>query len=392
MSIKVRMILSVVAVFVIGAAGIAFAMQRSYANSLTSAAQASVERASVMFQELEKADTAKLASTLTGLMENEEYRDLFVAGDREALQSAAAPLFDRLKDEYLITHWYFETADDPGKVFLRVHKPEQFDDELKRKTYLSSVESKSYGSGLELGKTAVALRVVHPFYAADGSTILGYMELGQEIDQFLEQIREQTGDDVALLLLKEPMDAAAWAEYRAGKGLRDNWNDNEAFVVASSSSDRVAADAISADADIAALPQAGQTFDNVEEDGLAIARGMFPVRDAAGETIGAVYVRHDITQTAAALRAERLTVLAFVLGMMFLVTVIIMFLMDRLVFKRLNGMIEGMQEISTRLAGGDFDVHYAGTGSADEIGRFEEFFARFIDMVGGTFKQFTKKP
>lgn len=391
MSIKVRMILSVVAVFVIGAAGIALAMQRSYVSSLTSAAQASVEQASVMFQELEMADTAKLASTLTGLIENEEYRDLFVAGDREALQAVASPLFDRLKDEFLITHWYFETAGDPGTVFLRVHKPEQFGDELARKTYLSSVESKSYGSGLELGKTAVALRVAHPFYGADGRTIVGYMELGQEIDQFLEQIREQTGDDVALLLLKERMDAAAWAEYRAGKGLEDNWNENEQFVVASASSDRVAADAISADADIAALAQAGETFDNVEEGGTAIARGMFPVRDAAGETIGAVYVRHDITQTAAALRTERLTVLGFVLGMMFLVTVVILLLMDRLVFNRLNGMIEGMQEMSTRLAGGDFDVHYTGAGSSDEIGRFEEFFARFIDMVGGTFKQFTNK-
>jgi methyl-accepting chemotaxis protein len=238
----------------------------------------------------------------------------------------------------------------------------------------------------------VALRVVHPIFAEDGHTVLGYMELGQEIDRFLEQIRDQTGDDVALMLLKKPMDAEAWAEYRASKELGDNWSENEEFVVAGATSELVAADAAASRTGIASLPEAGDTLDSLDVDGLTVARGMFPVRDASGQTIGAVFVRHDITRIAAGLRSERLTVLAFVLGMLLLSGVTIFVVMDRLVFRRLNVMIEGMREISTRLAGGDFEVHYKSDGTKDEIGRFEEFFARFIDVLAGTFKQFTGKP
>lgn len=391
MSIKLRMIIAVAIVFALGAAGIAVVMQRSYSSALEAASAQSVERAAVIFRELEAADTDKLAATVTGLADNPVYRDLFLAGDRDGLQRAAEPLFGRLRDEFRITHWYFETVGEKATVFLRVHRPEQHGDELTRATYLAAVESGSYGSGLELGKNAVALRVVYPMRSADGGEIVGFMELGQEIDRFLDQINEQTGDQVALLLLKEKMDEAAWSEYRAANGLDNNWGDNPDHVVAGATSDEVVADAAAFTGALADLPEQGRALGTKTEGGSTIANGAFPVIDASGETIGAVFVEHDITGTAAALRGERTSVLGLVVAMLLAVVLIVGYLVDRLVFHRLSAMTEEMENISTRLVGGDFDVHYPLSGAKDEVGRFEEFFAHFITAIGSSFKQLTSR-
>lgn len=384
-----KTILSIVLVFVLGAAGIALAMQRSYTEALDKAAHEIVATTAITFAQLEEADTAKLSAALRSMLTNDTYRGLYTEGDREGLYAVTSPVFDDLKKDFQITHWYFETTETSPTVFLRVHRPEQYGDALKRKTYKAAVESKGYGAGLELGKTAVALRVVHPYYAEDGTTLIGYMELGQEIDQFLEQIKRQTGDDTALMLLKEPMDEAGWADYRKQKNLENNWADAEDFVVAAATTEEAAEDANTYDEDITALPDEGDVVGTFDEGGLEEVRGIIPVKDVEGTIIGALYVEHDITVASAALMQERLLILGFVLLMLVIVTAIIIVLMDRLIFRRLNGMIEGMEDISTRLVGGDFDVHYATDARNDEIGHFEDFFSRFIDTIAGAMKQIT---
>lgn len=388
MSIRARMTLSVFAVFLVGAIVIAFFMRSSYQDALDSAAQLTVSRAATIFSELLEADTAKLSATLTGLSGDDTYRALYLAKDREGLQAAAAPVFKQLKDEFQITHWYFETPETSATVFLRVHRPEQFDDGLKRKTYVKAVETKGFGTGLELGKTAVALRAVHPYYAEDGTTLIGYLELGQEIDTFLEQIKEQTGDEVAMLLKKDKMDEKAWGDYVAQKGLENSWADQDTYVLAGSTSDEVAKDV--GDVDGVSVPAEGVVTGIVNEGDRTEVRGAFPIKDASGEEIGVMFVEHDITEQANALFVERLTIMGVVIAMMLAVTVVIIILMNSLIFGRLAAMMSGMEDISTRLAGGDFEVHYTPDGTADEIGRFEEFFGRFIDIVASTFKQFTK--
>ena len=53
-------------------------------------------------------------------------------------------------------------------------------------------------------------------------------------------------------------------------------------------------------------------------------------------------------------------------------------------------MMSSIEEISIRVAGGDFGAHFQPDGTTDEIGRFEEFFARFMDLIAGTLKSLMK--
>ncbi len=65
---------------------------------------------------------------------------------------------------------------------------------VDRATLTKAIETKGLGAGKELGKTAFALRVVRPWFGQDGK-LLGYLELGEEIDHFLGRMKAQTGDD-----------------------------------------------------------------------------------------------------------------------------------------------------------------------------------------------------
>jgi signal transduction histidine kinase len=74
------------------------------------------------------------------------------------------------------------------------------------------------------------------------------------------------------------------------------------------------------------------------------------------------------------------------------VLALLVVLFDRLVFRRLERMTTEIEGASVRLAGGDYEVGDAvKPGGADEIGRFEEFLARFLRTIGSTLREFEKR-
>lgn len=63
-----------------------------------------------------------------------------------------------------------------------------------------------------------------------------------------------------------------------------------------------------------------------------------------------------------------------------------------LVFRRLARMTDAMETVSTRLAGGDYDVgDTIRPTSADEIGRFEGFLRSFLGTMGATLRELEKR-
>jgi HAMP domain-containing protein len=50
-----------------------------------------------------------------------------------------------------------------------------------------------------------------------------------------------------------------------------------------------------------------------------------------------------------------------------------------------------MEDLSMRVAGGDFCAKYTPDGSNDEIGKFEKFFERFLDLMTSTLRSLSEK-
>ena len=165
-----------------------------HARSLDEVSARSLEHSIEDFNHLKESDIQKLSATMEALLVDKDIKNIYLEGDREKLYSHTFPFFEKIKEQYGITHWYFINPEPDSTCFLRVHNFDIFDDEIKRSTYVNSVKDKDFGTGIELGKTAFALRVVHPYYDGDGE-LIGYMELGEEIDHLpttLDYLQELT--------------------------------------------------------------------------------------------------------------------------------------------------------------------------------------------------------
>lgn len=179
-----------------------------------------------------------------------------------------------------------------------------------------------------------------------------------------------TGDEYGLLLNKKFVNKQFWSDSSATLKRRDNWDDNAGFVVA----DRTTANdnIIKFQGDLATVPENGSVLEQYQDGSSVFVRAIFPIRDAAGNTVGAMFVVRDITAVYTTMRRTQniLLVLTFVSlsgGILIMLT-----LLNRFIFKRLKHILTA----ATRLVGGDFETEIK-TDSEDEVGQLEKLFEQF---------------
>ncbi len=380
LSIRAKLVLAIVAT--LGVAGLVSAtlVRDVYERSARTASEQALRSAAALYEDLERNDVEKLSSTLDALVSNPALREAYAARDRDRLYAGAAPIFRGLKQSHGITHWYFIDPEPSKRCFLRVHAPDLHDDVIGRATLERAIQARQTSSGKELGKTAFALRVVRPYYI--GGLAAGYMELGEEIDHFLGRMKAQIGDDLAMFVSKRYLDQAEWARTRGAD--QNNWNALPEVVVVNSTTTEPIVD----EAAVAGAATPGKVLDEVERGGSIFVRGVFPVRDAAGAVVGGLVVRHDITALHASMQSGRNRALGLMIALAVAASALVYLLLDRLIFRRLQRMMSTMEDLSIRLAGGDYDVGSAvhPTGK-DEIGRFESFFGEFLGLIGNTLRE-----
>lgn len=117
----------------------------------------------------------------------------FINQKKDELYKITKPILQTLYDKNNITHFYFIKND--GEVFLRVHFFQKDKDVIDRYTFLRAKEEKDIFVGTEFGfKNTFTLRVVYP-WEVDGK-IIGYIELGKEIDKISGEITKELDVDI----------------------------------------------------------------------------------------------------------------------------------------------------------------------------------------------------
>ncbi len=180
--IKRRLLIPLATVFLLLVGGfsiVLFNIQQDNKN------QASLKIREDTIDELSEslAEQSRALATLEEiLLHDADLRDALKRQDRPALLAAYGDVFARLRQEHSITHLYFY---DPDRVnLLRVYNPAKHGDLIDRFTTLETERTGKMGSGIELGSMGTfTLRVVRP--AFDGKTLIGYLELGKEIEDIL---------------------------------------------------------------------------------------------------------------------------------------------------------------------------------------------------------------
>ncbi len=330
-----------------------------------------------MFYNIEDNDVKMLSSTLEALLINKELRDVYLNNNRDEVYNYSLPLYNKLKTEFGITHFYIHYPN--GTNFIRIHSKNQFGDKITRQTFQKSVQSNGFGSGLELGATAFALRVVHPYY--NGTNLIGYIELGEEIGHFLKVMKKQTGNEFGIFIKKEYIKHEDWKSMRAVSGLTDNYDDLKNYVVIDTTTDSISSFAANDEDKLASVPTEGGTLDKFQMNGSTYVTGGFPLYDAGGKAVGTVVVVKDVTPLENAVKESTMFVLVISLISAILISLIVVLLVNNYILKPLDNIVDA----TTRVAGGDFSAEVKAQ-SNDEIGDLAVMIEGFKKILVGTAK------
>lgn len=146
--------------------------------------------------------------------------DALVKKRREALYLLASNHYQTLKKNNQITHLYF--MDENLQVVLRMHQPDRYGDIVDRSTARQAASTGEMARGIELGLMgSLILRVVVPWKQSD--KVMGYVELGIELEEIISGIAADNPFQVVLVVNKEELDRGMWRSGRRMLKRPDNW-------------------------------------------------------------------------------------------------------------------------------------------------------------------------
>ncbi|MCL4477094.1 MAG: ATP-binding protein [Nitrospirae bacterium] len=327
-----------------------------------------IRRTEDSFHTLEERDTKILSSALEVIVQDSALKEVYLGKNRERLYNHGQRLFQNLKNKYGITHFYFILPD--GRVFLRMHDKEIYGDAVNRISFQKARDTKNPAWEIELGKTAFALRAIMPYYNA--GKLIGYVELGEEIDHFLEILKDETNSEFAIIADKKYLDRGDWKSVRRAARLRDNWDDLEKHLVLSSTAEGGMAAKCFVEDNLERVEKGENILQQLQGNNQTFMCGGFELNDAGGRHIGAVLSLRDITDHVAIAQKANNAILRMAI-IFFLVTFTAGILISRSITKPILKLAEAAKAIGS----GDLDRRVDVT-STDEIGQMG---TTFNDMV-----------
>lgn len=243
--------------------------------------------AKLVDQKLDK-DTNLMQAVLRTMMDNPDIETALASRDRAALIQEAGPLFEALRADHRITHFYFNTPDLVN--LLRLHSPGEFGDLIERATMTKARDQGKAVHGLELGPLGtLTLRLVMPWRGKGG--ILGYLEIGEEVEYLIEEIRDSLSVDLFVLVDKRFLSPQQWHHGLSLLNRQGNWERFGSHVTVAQTTGQVPA-ALN-DGILSSLRGGGTAV--FEDGGRVLHLAMLPLADAAGRRIGDMVVMRDIT-------------------------------------------------------------------------------------------------
>jgi signal transduction histidine kinase len=211
--------------------------------------------------------------------------------NRSALYAAALPYLRKLSAND-ISHFYFHTPD--SKNFLRVHQPDHHGDLITRDSMQRAVKTGAAADALELGPFGtLTLRLVIPWHNQNG--LIGFLELGTEVNEILDDLSIINNIDYYVLLNKSLLDKKNSTRGYSWVGRTVDWDKYpEKIIIAQS---------------LAGIPPAldhlllhktqklfrGKDWNNAVLDNKHYAFRTFPFHESSGREIGNFILLYDIT-------------------------------------------------------------------------------------------------
>jgi len=362
LTLKAKLILTVVGIFFAAAVTIGFIAHRNQMNQMHAAVAKEVTSNIKLFPAQVASDAEGLSRALSGLVRQAELIGPFAEKNREKLLANAKPIFADLKAKNNITHLYFIEPD--GKVLLRAHVPEQYGDLVKRITFKKAAETNGLSCGIEMGKHFFSLRCVQP--VSYKGVPIGYLEAGEEIDHIFSRIREITGNEASLFLTERYVKANSVEVKTERVG--------EFNLLYSTRSDLALKLADKSDLE-GGLKEIVTKL--VDRDGAKYIVGDGPLKDAAGETAGVLFFGADRSDIYASAVKGSLFMVAL-LGVVMTAAALLFYFPIRTNLKKLDEAVG----FANRISEGDLTMCIGDT-CRDEMGILFGAMKTMVDRLRG---------
>lgn len=382
-----RIAITLVLVVVLEIAIALVVADRSYRQVLDSVAADTVAMAQREYDALRVDRTERMSIALEVVTRSEEVASAFEARDREGLLRVARPIYDELNRSLGISRLYFFEDDAEQTVFLRAYTdrallPSAFGDRSNSPAAARSAATGKRAAGLELGRRALALRVVAPFQNESGD-IIGYVSLAETMDDHLAAISRQTGNEYALFMSKKGLDHEAWASAQASAGRPDTWDAYQDVVLTEQTLIDPAQLEPLPDGPIPTEPK---TLGYVTHDQAKYVAGTFPLFGEDGSTVGQVFVLHDVTALAAALRQSQLSLIVALLALTIVGALAVGVVVNHTVVGTMKVVTDRVEEMTLAVASGDWTGLETPEEAARDKDGFEAYFEDFMNLIAGVLK------
>ena len=296
-----------------------------------------------LFQSFISADARSLIEQIEFIEGDRNLQTQWTMRSRGLLFDEAKPIFDHLKSEHNITHFYFT---DLNRVnFLRVHNPSRHGDKINRyTTRMAETEGKTV-SGIELGPFGTfTLRVVYPWIIA--GELEGYLELGKEIEHLTPKLKKALGVELVFAINKSRLNRRKWQEGLEMMGRKGDWNLFNSFAVV--------------DSTLGHLPKGLQKHMNASHNahadsllrislgGLDYRVGVTPLIDAGGNDVGDIFVLVDVTKSVDSMLTSIIALMATGLIVGILLSIFFYTFLGKMERRLLRAKKDLVDEITTR--------------------------------------------
>ncbi len=316
------------------------------------------------FNNLETGDTKMLLGTLEAISRDTAIQTVYLEKNRGRLFAYVRPLFEDLKEKTGITHFYFILPD--GRIFLRMHDKKLYGDLVKKSSFLKAQQTQKPAWGIELGKTAFALRAVTPYFR-DGK-LIGYLGLAEGISHFLKGLKDRTMDEFSIVADKQSLNRRNWESVRKIKGLRDNWNDLANHVVLASTDGGSFGASCFTEGNIERVESGQGVLAKMQSGKRTFMCGGFRLNNAEGKHIGSILALTDITRYVALARQANRRLLAMAAAF-FLIT----FSAGVVISGFITGPLQKMARAAREIGRGGMDAR-VDVSSSDELGELARAF------------------
>ena len=320
--LKQRVLLPLAVMFFLLLAGFIAAIYHNERVHLNENFRIEMSTMQASYRELANLHGDNMRVALGFLEHDPALRAALAAGNRAQLQARFAPLFERLKRDFNITHFYFIDAN--RVTLLRLHQPERFGDRIDRITALDAERTGKLAIGTELGPLGtLTLRAVMPL--REGAHTIGYVELGLETLEAVENISREFGDDAYVLLHKEYLSRQQWEEGMRMLSRKPEWDRFPDFIISSQTRPDIPPE-------LDRILALGEESHKISEIDIQHGRqkyrlGFIPLIDASGRAVGDIAVLHNITATTTTTRQTLWALIAAALaGSVFLFAMIYLIL------------------------------------------------------------------